>query len=488
MKTTHHSVKLFAVVVVLLTHFNSANGQTFNTAFTLSDGSQSHQIAFNGLGFLSGDFCSCSFVPPGKVADYFGFQYLRDNDVTGMGHNSDFSAVIANNLLSILTTEQKALIVATAKSQVDILQLYAMNRLPLIESFVRLKDKQMPTNSPGLDSAAVKAYSAELYRTDARVCIQRAQVYASIINSFTTKQKNYLDSLVKIGGRNMPNLPLQIDQRGLNNYQFVGAMSIADDIFSWYVGNIDADAYFCPERQGNYFGSYYLKDAPAMGNSNYSIDTALSQTGGQRMLNALTVTQRSLITSLTSKQKSSMYTLVDRRTELSKLLRGYLTGAAVDTAKVIQLSEQYGELDGRISYLYATAFAKVNWTMTSAQMDTLLKIRNLDAYPCVGAYSYSDKISMPTIKNTDFLFLAPIQTGTFSLENKTGCFPNPFHHYVIILNKSENAQYELTDIRGRKIWSGTQIEKHDFTSLPIGVYFVNVLDKTTTETYKVIKN
>ena len=488
MKTIHHPVKLLAVVVALLSNFNLMNGQVFNTAFTLSDGSQNHQIAFNGLGFLSGDFCSCSFVPPGKVADYFGFQYLRDNDVTGMGHNSDFSAVIANNLLSILTAEQKTLIIATAKSQVDSLQRYAMNRLPLIESFVRLKDKTMPTNSPGLDSAAVKAYSAELYRTDARVCIQRAKVYASIINSFTTKQKNFLDSLVKIGGRNMPNLPLQIDQRGLNNYQFVGAMSIADDIFSWYVGNVDADAYFCPERQGNYFGSYYLKDAPAMGNPNYSIDTALSQTGGQRMLNALTVSQRALITSLTKQQKSSMYTLVDRRTDLSKLLRGYLTGAAVDTAKVIQLSEEYGQLDGRISYLYATAFAQVNWTMTSAQLDTLMKIRNLDAYPCVGAYSYSDKISMPAIKNTDFLFLAPNQTGTSLLESKSGCYPNPFHQYITILNKAEDAQYELTDIRGRKIWSGTKIEKYDFTSLPIGVYFVNVLGQSTTESFKVIKN
>ena len=43
------------------------------------------------------------------------------------------------------------------------------------------------------------------------------------------------------------------------------------DMFSWYAGSIEADVYFCPERQGTYFGSFYMKDAPAMGNPGYTI-------------------------------------------------------------------------------------------------------------------------------------------------------------------------------------------------------------------------
>jgi hypothetical protein len=41
-------------------------------------------------------------------------------------------------------------------------------------------------------------------------------------------------------------------------------MTYAGDIYSWYAGSVEADVYFCPERQGTYFGSFYLKDTPVM--------------------------------------------------------------------------------------------------------------------------------------------------------------------------------------------------------------------------------
>jgi hypothetical protein len=49
---------------------------------------QSNTIAFDALGFLTGDMCSCTFLPPGKVCDYFGFQYMRDIDTGTGGHNT----------------------------------------------------------------------------------------------------------------------------------------------------------------------------------------------------------------------------------------------------------------------------------------------------------------------------------------------------------------------------------------------------------------
>jgi len=42
-----------------------------------SDRAQLNTIAFDALGFLTGDLCSSTFLPPGKVCDYFGFQSLR---------------------------------------------------------------------------------------------------------------------------------------------------------------------------------------------------------------------------------------------------------------------------------------------------------------------------------------------------------------------------------------------------------------------------
>ena len=399
------------LITFMLLNFSNAFSQDYDMSFTLSKGAQTHQIGFNGLGFLSGDFCACTFVPPGKVADYFGFQYLRDNDITGMGHNSDFSSIIGNNMLYVLDDAQKALIVQTAKAQVDIIKQYAYLRFPLIDAFVRMRDSIMPPGSPGLDIAAVKAYSAYLYRVDGRVSITRAQLYANIINSLTEDQKHYIDSIAVLGAKNMPVLPEQIDKRPLTNDEFVGVMSIADDIFSWYVGNLDSDVYFCPERQANYFGSFYLKDAPAMGNPNYYIDTSLSQTGGARFIAKLDSAQAALIDVLFDAQKIAMDSLVARRTDISELMRSYLTNSIVDTSAVLSLSETYGALDGEISYYSATNFSKVNWTLTSAQKDSLMVIRNLDDFPCDGAYLYSEKIAMPTIENSDFLFLPASADG-----------------------------------------------------------------------------
>jgi hypothetical protein len=69
---------------------------------TLSEGAQRNTIAFDGLAFLTGSIGSDSFFPPGKVADFWGFQYLRDNDPSNMGHNTDFLTLAANNMLYVL--------------------------------------------------------------------------------------------------------------------------------------------------------------------------------------------------------------------------------------------------------------------------------------------------------------------------------------------------------------------------------------------------
>ncbi len=70
---------------------------------SLSEEAQKKTIAFSGLAFLTGDLCSDTFFPPGKVSDFFGFQYLRDNDSDEMGHNTDFAHTIGLSVLAILS-------------------------------------------------------------------------------------------------------------------------------------------------------------------------------------------------------------------------------------------------------------------------------------------------------------------------------------------------------------------------------------------------
>jgi hypothetical protein len=81
-----------------------------------------------------------------------------------------------------------------------------------------------------------------------------------------------------------------------------------------------------------------------------------------------------------------------------------LAGNNINKTAVRSLSARYGELDGEISYYYATHFAEVGKTVTSEQRQEMIALRSLDNFICEGAYLYSQPISMPQNIPTDFLF------------------------------------------------------------------------------------
>ncbi len=388
---------------------------------TLSDGAQRNTIAFDALAFLTGSLGADSFFPPGKVADFWGFQFLRDNDPSGMGHNTDFLTRAALNMLQTLTSAQRAELIALAQSQVSAINQYGYDRFVLMAAFRRLLSGEAPAGSAGLDLAAVQAYSAQLYRLDGVISYQRAQVMGTLISQLTTSQRAYLDAMVGKGMLTWPVVAEPEDMRGLDRDVKVAVMTYAGDMFSWYAGSIQADVYFCPERQGTYFGSFYMKDAPAVGNPGYSIPVTMTAEMGETFLQALTTQQGSVITELVAAQKPALYAIVDRRTEVSTLLRGFMAGTTPDQAQVLGLMEAYGRLDGEIIYRYATAFAQVNGGLTEAQRTQLTGLRTLilgNLSQPSGAYLYSQAISMPTIPSSDFLFAGagtPVPTSTHTV-------------------------------------------------------------------------
>ena len=132
----------------------------YNMNQTLSDQAQLNTIAFDALAFLTGNLGADSFFPPGKVADFWGFQYLRDNDLGKMGHNTDFLTKAANNMLLVLNDSQRAQLISLAKAQVEDIDQYALDRFVPIDSFRRLLTGDVPENSDGLDLGAVMQYSA----------------------------------------------------------------------------------------------------------------------------------------------------------------------------------------------------------------------------------------------------------------------------------------------------------------------------------------
>ena len=203
-------------------------------------------------------------------------------------------------------------------------------------------------------------------------------------------------------------------------------MTYAGDLYSWYAGSIEADTYFCPERQGTYFGSFYLKDTPVM-SAGGSIDPNLTATAGITFLLTLTPTQVSLVTDLVDIQKSDLYEIVDIREDISTQLRRFISGEPVSNTLLLSQADRYGELDGEIVYYYATNLALLNQTLTSDQEADLADLRKLllgdfDLIPAPYAYRYSDRITMPEIPDTDFLFLSGTQSKAYlpSIFSKKG--------------------------------------------------------------------
>jgi len=126
---------------------------------------------------------------------------------------------------------------------------------------------------------------------------------------------------------------------------------------------------------------------------------------GQNFIGILSTTQATKITGIVDLQRSALTELVTKREAVSTELRKFLTAQTADSTLILSLSERYGELDGEISYYYATTFTEVYNTLTSEQKTKLTALANDLGYISPnGAFLYSQPLEMPVIINTDFLF------------------------------------------------------------------------------------
>ncbi len=411
---------------------------SFTMAQTLSDGAQRTTLAFAGLAMMTGNLEAQSFFPPGKVADYTGFQYLRDNDPDNMGHNTSFLTRVANNVIYILNDSQFNQLKALAVAQQDQINLYGYKRFALMKAFRRLLEGDIPSGSSGLNLNSVKQASRELYLIDGQISFDRALLYADILNSMTSSQRAYLDAMKGQGFNSWPDITddqVRSKMQGLPQGTSVAVMTYAGDLFSWYAGSLEADVYFCPERHGTYYGSFYMKDAPAVGHEGYSIDEQLTAMAGAALSDAskgyVTQAQATLMSSLVATQRNNLYagaiSIVSVRTQIATLLRSLLTSTSSSAAvesQVLALSEAYGDLDGENNYHYATAFTQVYNSLTAEQESRLANLREsilsgtyangtpYDYTVAAAPYLYSSVITdlivlAPYIGDTDYLFFEP---------------------------------------------------------------------------------
>ena len=387
---------------------SQGNAQRYSVEQAVSDQAQLHTIAFSGLAFITGDFGAATFIPPGKVCDFFGFQYMRDIDAAEKGHNPIFLNRVAGNVLHILTREQRALLEKSARQEAVQLRLLAEMRFPLVKAFYRELNGDIPSGSKGLNKDAVMRYVGEIFAFDADVSYRRAQIFGQLVASFTPEQKAWLAKM-KFGDFNTwPDIDVEAYKlpRGTEKLVNVAYMTYASEFFSWYGGSAEADTYFCPERHGTYFGGFYMKDMPAMGKRDFDISTSVTGDSGKEFLNILNGNQRNNIAAIPELQRRDLQEIIDLRRAIALELRKFLKGGQADREKVIALGRRYGSLDGEISYFYATAFAKVNRSLTDEQRKALAKLRDLEGYTNAPAYIYSDPVRQEVkLPDTNHFFL-----------------------------------------------------------------------------------
>ncbi|HJW73277.1 MAG TPA: PKD domain-containing protein [Geothrix sp.] len=418
----------------------------FNLYQGISDEAQAKTVSFSGFAMMTGNLYSQTFFPPGKVADYTGFQYLRDNDPSGMGHNTSFVTRVACNVIKILTPDQLNQLATLATSQTDAFKQYGYKRYTLMQAFRRRMSGDLPTGTTGLNLDTIKTYSNALYQIDGQISYDRALLYATIIQSMSADQLAYLDAMKGKGWANWPDVTMDMvrdKMSGLPKDANVLVMTYAGDIYSWYAGSVDADVYFCPERHGTYYGGFYMKDAPAIGHEGYSISTTLTATAGAVLLGLdssnksaigqapyyITQTQADQMAGLATTQKNNLYAgtsnIVSMRTQIATLLRTLLvpgTDAAAVKTQVLALSGTYGELDGENNTNYATVFSSVYGSLSTTQKSALQDLRTsimkgtysdgtpFDFTNCSTYYLYSDIVTATDVGNyisaaaTDSLF------------------------------------------------------------------------------------
>ena len=351
-----------------------------------SERAQLHTIAFSGLAFLTGNLGADTFFPPGKVADFFGFQYMRDNDKNEKGHNTDFLTRIANNVIQILSKEQLQQLVDLANEQAPVYEQFARKRIELIKLF-----REQLENGTKIDQQLAVRLGDSIYALDASLSYRRAVVVGGIINSLTISQKAAFAKLDFSNSSTWPIIPENLDKQSMSHRAHVGVMTYASELFSWYAGSVRADVYFCPERHATYFGGFFLKDYPAMGNHDYSISTSLTGDKGRDFVEILSSDSRLSLTKEVENQAPLLQEIIRIRQNVATELRKAMRNETPDRKKIFDWIVRYGELDAQMSNAYATVFSQIGKSLSPDQKQQLIKLRNLDVTPR-GVYVFSDLI------------------------------------------------------------------------------------------------
>ena len=359
---------------------------------------------YDAVTWYTGNLCGDSFLPGGKIADFFGFQYLRDLAPNQTGHSTVFVTYCSKAFLSILNPTQTAILTAYAQNYSTYQNLttqYVMSRFPIYKALRSLLNGDLPSGKSGLNKDALLNYSQYLYKVDANVTLMKAAAFAQIINSLDSSQRKILDGYVSGGFNSWPVNKTNCDSN---------MMGLASEMFAWYAGNSTSDIYFAPERINDYFGAFYFKDGPGYGTKNYSVSTHITGAEGDNFYSYLNSTEQGWYDVIMPDQISYQTKIVDVRSKISTELRKALANQSINQTLILELESQYGAYDGYLTYLYATVLSSIRPKLNSTVIEKLHQIpavASLAGYLCAttsGMAFYNDGFApAPTSIESDFL-------------------------------------------------------------------------------------
>ena len=141
-----------------------------------------NQYMYDAVTWYSGNLCGDSFLPGGKIADFFGYQYQRDLSPNNTGHMTTFVTYSSKAFLSVLSPAQTAILTAYAanySAYQNLTTQYVMMRFPIYKAFRQLLNGSLPTGTSGLNLTALLSYSQSLYEIDAQIAIMKAEAFAT---------------------------------------------------------------------------------------------------------------------------------------------------------------------------------------------------------------------------------------------------------------------------------------------------------------------
>ncbi len=126
---------------------------------------------------------------------------------------------------------------------------------------------------------------------------------------------------------------------------------------------------------------------------------------------------------------------------------------------------------------FSVSTAKKYWSSTSLPNQTL-KAWYLDTQFGITTYD------LKTLKHNLICVRGPISLGTgvnsnVNITNSMTAYPNPFSSHINLTNDLLVKHAELFNGLGQLIYSGSSIEKQDFSTLPTGSYLLKVFGEKT---------